>query len=101
MGTWEGHGGRARPPEAEGRRRGTVRQDPQAGRPRLDGQSQAYYLVTPDGSLLASSNAVTGDAMKPLIATALRKYDPTADVVAPKGGAKDPRFAYEPQVGWW
>lgn len=70
----------------------------QAGRG-LDGQSQGYYLVTPDGSLLAFSNAVSGSEMKRLIAGALKKFDPAAEVTAPQGGPKDPRFAYEPPAG--
>jgi hypothetical protein len=62
----------------------------------LDGQSQGYYLIGPDGTLLAFSNAVSEDAMKRLIATALKKFDPKAEVAAPKGGEKDPRFDYKP-----
>ena len=67
----------------------------QAGRG-LDGQSQGYYLIAPDGTLLAFSNAVSAREMNRLIATALKKFDPKAEVAAPKGGEKDPRFDYTP-----
>ena len=62
----------------------------------LDGQSQGYYLLAPDGTLLAFSNAVSAREMNRLIATALKKFDPDAAVVAPKGGEKDARYSYAP-----
>jgi hypothetical protein len=70
----------------------------QAGRD-LEGMSQGFYLFTADGKLLAFSNAVGGAEMKRLMAAALKKFDPTADVAKLEGGAKDPRFNYEPPAG--
>ncbi|OAI47188.1 hypothetical protein AYO44_10060 [Planctomycetaceae bacterium SCGC AG-212-F19] len=70
----------------------------QAGRS-LDGMAQGFYLFTPDGKLLAFSNATSGPEMKRLIAQALKKFDPAADVERVEGGPKDPRFVYQPPEG--
>jgi hypothetical protein len=69
----------------------------QAGRG-LEGQSQGYYLIAPDGTLLAFSNAVAAREMNRLIATALKKFDPSAAVVVPKAGEKDVRYSYAPPM---
>lgn len=70
----------------------------QAGRD-LEGMSQGFYLFTPDGKLLAFSNAVSGTEMKRLMAAALKKFDPAADVTKLEAGTKDARFNYELPVG--
>jgi hypothetical protein len=51
----------------------------QAGRG-LDGYSQGVYLVAPDGTLLAFSNTADAQAVRRLVETALRRFDPQAAV---------------------
>ena len=53
----------------------------QAGRG-LDGYAQGVYLFAPDGKLLAFANTADAAHVKKLLASALKKFDPTAP--APK-----------------
>jgi hypothetical protein len=51
----------------------------QAGRG-LDGYAQGFYIFTPAGKLLEHSNTVSGDHMKKVLASALKKFDPSAPI---------------------
>lgn len=70
----------------------------QAGRG-LEGMAQGFYLITADGTLLAFANATSGPEMKRLIATALKKFDPTGETTQIEKGERDARFVYEPPAG--
>lgn len=66
----------------------------------LDGMSQGFYIFSPDGTLLAFNNTVSGPEMKRLLATGLKKFDPNAEVPKLEEGPRDKRFVYEaPQGG--
>jgi hypothetical protein len=60
-----------------------------------DGYSQGFYLFTAQGNLLEFENTLSADRMKAMLAGALKKFDPTAEVPEIKEGPKDARFVYE------
>jgi hypothetical protein len=70
----------------------------QAGRG-LDGFSQGFYIFTPAGKLLEYSNTVSGDRMKEVLASALKKFDPTAPIPKIEEDAKEGRPPYEAPEG--
>jgi hypothetical protein len=63
----------------------------QAGRG-PDGTSQGNYLFSPDGKLLAFANTADAVNVKQLLATALKKFDPTAPVLPVNAKATLPQF---------
>ncbi len=65
----------------------------QAGRG-LDGYSQGFYIFTPGGKLLEFSNTTSGEHVKRMLESALRKFDPAGDAPVPEAGGTDGRFAY-------
>jgi hypothetical protein len=63
----------------------------QAGRG-PDGTSQGNYLFSPDGKLLAFANTADAANVKQLLATALKKFDPTATTFPTDAKASLPQF---------
>jgi hypothetical protein len=70
----------------------------QAGRG-LDGSSQGFYLVTPAGKLLEFDNTLSADRMKALLASALKKFDPSAPVPRTEDGPGNKRPLYTAPEG--
>lgn len=70
----------------------------QAGRA-LDGYSQGFYIFSPAGKLLEFDNTLSADRMKSMLASALKKFDPSAPVPKIEAGTKDPRFLYAAPAG--
>ena len=66
----------------------------QAGRG-TEGYAQGFYLFTPAGKLLEFENTLSAERMKRMMASALKKFDPSAEVPKIEEGAKDARFVYE------
>jgi hypothetical protein len=66
----------------------------QAGRG-LDGYAQGFYIFTPAGKLLEHSNTVSGEHMKQVLASALKKFDPSASPSAIAEDAKPGPPVYE------
>jgi hypothetical protein len=66
----------------------------QAGRD-TDGFAQGFYLLSPDGKLLEFANTLSAEQMKRMLASALKKFDPAAEVPKFADGPKDPRHTYE------
>jgi hypothetical protein len=65
----------------------------------LDGMSQGNYLFTPKGKLLAFANTADAAHVKRLIDTALKKFDPAADVPEALPGEKKTPPPFEPPAG--
>jgi hypothetical protein len=80
--------------DAEGKLFGDVLR--QAGRG-LGGYSQGNYLFSPEGKLLAFANTADADHVRRLMATALKKFDPKAEVPAP--GPRAPTLFEPPEGG--
>jgi hypothetical protein len=70
----------------------------QAGRG-LDGYAQGFYIFTPTGKLLEHSNTVSGDRMKEVLASALKKFDPQAPIPRIEEDVKAGRPLYEAPAG--
>jgi hypothetical protein len=66
----------------------------QAGRG-LDGYSQGFYIFTPSGKLLEFANTLSADQMKHMLASALKKFEPTGEAPKFEEGPKGSRFVYE------
>jgi hypothetical protein len=70
----------------------------QAGR-ELDGHSQGFYIFSPAGKLLEFDNTLSGERMKTMLASALKKFDPAVQIPKIEEGQKDARFIYEAPEG--
>jgi hypothetical protein len=70
----------------------------QAGRG-LDGYAQGFYIFTPAGKLLEHSNTVSGDRMKEVLASALKKFDPSAPIPKIEADEKEMRPLHEVPKG--
>jgi hypothetical protein len=65
----------------------------------LNGYSQGFYIFTPAGNLLEHTNTVSGDHMKVILASALKKFDPSATIPKLETDAKGGRSLYEAPEG--
>jgi hypothetical protein len=65
----------------------------------LDGYAQGFYIVTPAGKLLEFANTVSGDQVKAMLASALKKYDPSAPVPKFEERPRDMHFLYSAPEG--
>src|SRR5262249_16063470 len=70
----------------------------QAGRG-LDGHAQGFYIFTPAGKLLEHSNTVSGEHMKEVIDSALKKGDPSDPIPKFEFDPKDARPLFEAPEG--
>jgi hypothetical protein len=70
----------------------------QAGRG-LDGYSQGFYLFTPAGTLLEFDNTLSGQRMKTMLASALKKFDPSVPVPRIEERPKARRLLYQGPEG--
>jgi hypothetical protein len=66
----------------------------QAGR-ELDGYSQGFYIFTPSGKLLEFANTLSAEHLKRMLASALKKFDPTGEAPRFGEGQTNPPPLYE------